>query len=159
VLTQTVKRVCPANSTSWVFKNSLFKGLFIWAKVIQVSEKTFRQVYKRDIALVWKYYEKLHCVHIRQKVFPCNEILLVDRRDLGDRDNLFPIWTQENFLSCQQLFITPFSIITSQLHCFQLRTTLNGKDFKFFSLGLCIEKQNTLLQRMHQWKGILYFDQ
>ncbi len=24
------------------------------------------------------------------------------------------------------------SIITSQLHCFQLRTTLNGKDFKLF---------------------------
>jgi hypothetical protein len=29
-----------------------FKGLFIWAKVILVSEKTFRQVYKRDLALV-----------------------------------------------------------------------------------------------------------
>jgi hypothetical protein len=29
-------------------------GLFIWAKVIPVSEKTFRQVYKQDLALVWK---------------------------------------------------------------------------------------------------------
>jgi hypothetical protein len=27
----------------------------------------------------------------RQKVFPCTEISLVDRRDLGDRDNVFPI--------------------------------------------------------------------
>jgi hypothetical protein len=27
------------------------------------------------------------------------------------------------------------SIIMSQLHCFQLRTTLNGKDFKFFLMG------------------------
>ena len=44
------------------------------------------------------------------------------------------------------------SIITSQLHCFQLRTTLNGKDFKFFSHGLCTEKQNILLQHMHEKK-------
>jgi hypothetical protein len=29
-----------------------FKGQLIWAKVIPVSEKTFRQVYKRDLALV-----------------------------------------------------------------------------------------------------------
>ena len=29
-----------------------FKGQFIWAKVILVSEKTFRKVYKRDLALV-----------------------------------------------------------------------------------------------------------
>jgi hypothetical protein len=42
------------------------------------------------------------------------------------------------------------SIITSQLHRFQLRTTLNGKDFKFFSHGLCTEKQNILLQHMHK---------
>jgi hypothetical protein len=27
------------------------KGLFIWAKVIPVSERTFRQVHKRDLAL------------------------------------------------------------------------------------------------------------
>jgi hypothetical protein len=40
------------------------------------------------------------------------------------------------------------SIITSQLHCFQLRTTLR-KDFKFFSHGLCTEKQN-ILQHMHE---------
>jgi hypothetical protein len=42
------------------------------------------------------------------------------------------------------------SIITSQLYCFQLVTTLNGKDFKFFSHGLCTEKQNILLQHMHE---------
>ena len=30
----------------------------------------------------------------------------------------------------------------SQLHCFQLRTTLNRKDFSFFSHGLCTEKQS-----------------
>ena len=42
------------------------------------------------------------------------------------------------------------SIIMSQLHCFQLRTTLNGKDFKFFSHGLCTEKQNIHLQHMHE---------
>jgi hypothetical protein len=29
-------------------------------------------------------------------------------------------------------------------------TTLNGKDFKFFSHGLCTEKQNILLQHMHE---------
>jgi hypothetical protein len=29
-----------------------FKGLFMRAKVILVSEKTFGQVYKRDLALV-----------------------------------------------------------------------------------------------------------
>jgi hypothetical protein len=49
------------------------------------------------------------------------------------------------------------SIITSQLHCFELRTILNGKDFKFFSHGLCKEKQNILLQRMREKK--LDFDQ
>ena len=27
-----------------------FEGQFIWAKVILVSEKTFRKVYKRDLA-------------------------------------------------------------------------------------------------------------
>ena len=38
-----------------------------------------------------KSYTALHCVHMRRKVFPCTEISLVDRRDLGDRDNVFPI--------------------------------------------------------------------
>jgi hypothetical protein len=33
---------------------NLTKGLFIWAKVIPVSEKTFRQVYERDLALLRK---------------------------------------------------------------------------------------------------------
>jgi hypothetical protein len=44
------------------------------------------------------------------------------------------------------------SIITSQLHCFQLRTILNGKDFKFVSHGLCTKKQNILLQHMREKK-------
>jgi hypothetical protein len=38
----------------------------------------------------------------------------------------------------------------SQLHCFQLRTTLNGMDFKFVSHGLWSEEQNILLQHMHK---------
>ncbi len=42
------------------------------------------------------------------------------------------------------------SIITSELHCFQLRTTLNEKDFNFFSHGLSTEKQNILLQHVHE---------
>ena len=29
-----------------------------------------------------------------RKVFPGTEISLADRRDLGDRDNFYPIWTQ-----------------------------------------------------------------
>ena len=41
-------------------------------------------------------------------------------------------------------------VITSQLHCFQLRTTLNGMDFKFVSHGLWSEEQNILLQHMHK---------
>ena len=40
--------------------------------------------------------------------------------------------------------------MTSQLHCFQLRTTLNGMDFKFISHGLWSEEQNILLQHMHK---------
>ena len=40
--------------------------------------------------LAMKYYEKLHCVHMRRKVFPGTEISLADRRDLGDRDNICP---------------------------------------------------------------------
>ena len=31
---------------------------------------------------------------MRRKVFPLTEISLDDRRDLGDRDNFYPIWTQ-----------------------------------------------------------------
>ena len=30
------------------------KGLFIWEEVFPVSEKTFRQVYKRDLAFLRK---------------------------------------------------------------------------------------------------------
>ena len=41
--------------------------------------------------LVIKYYEKLHWVHMRRKVFPGTEISLADRRDLGDRDHFCPI--------------------------------------------------------------------
>ena len=53
--------------------------------------------------------------------------------------------------TCQQIKCKyTLSIITSQLHCFQLRTTLNGKDFKFFPHRLCTEKQNILLQHMHE---------
>jgi hypothetical protein len=48
------------------------------------------------------------------------------------------------------------SIITSQLRCFQLRTTLNGKDFKFFSHGLCTEKQNILLEHMHEKNSLFW---
>ena len=32
----------------------LSKGLFIWEEVIPVSEKTFRQVYERDLVLLRK---------------------------------------------------------------------------------------------------------
>jgi hypothetical protein len=39
---------------------------------------------------------------------------------------------------------------TSQLHRFQLRTTLNGMDFKFVSYGLWSEEQNILRQHMHK---------
>jgi hypothetical protein len=42
------------------------------------------------------------------------------------------------------------TVITSQLHCFQLRTILNGIDFKFVSHGLWSEKQNILRQHMHK---------
>jgi hypothetical protein len=42
-----------------------------------------------------------------------------------------------NFVVKKEIRIYTLPIITSQLHCFQLRTTLNGKDFKFFSHGLC----------------------
>ena len=31
---------------------------------------------------------------MRRKVFPLTEISLDDRRDLGDRDHFYPIWTQ-----------------------------------------------------------------
>jgi hypothetical protein len=55
-----------------------------------------------------------------------------------------------NFVVKKGIRIYTLPIITSQLHCFQLRTTLNGKDFKFFSHGLCTEKQNILLQHMHK---------
>jgi hypothetical protein len=44
------------------------------------------------------------------------------------------------------------SVITSQLHCsFQLRTTLNGKDFNFFLMGCALrEAEQFLLQHMHK---------
>ena len=42
-LYRAIKDLCRAKDVN--------KGLFIWAKVIPVSEKTFRQVHKRDLAL------------------------------------------------------------------------------------------------------------
>jgi hypothetical protein len=51
------------------------------------------------------------------------------------------------------------SIITSQLHCFQLRTTLNGKDFKFFSHAWAMHREAEHPSSTHAWKIILYFDQ
>jgi hypothetical protein len=56
-----------------------------------------------------------------------------------------------NLIACKYTL----SIITSQLHCFQLRATLNGKDFKFFLMGYA-EKQNILLQHMRE-KKILFW--
>ena len=45
----------------------------------------------------------------------------------------------------------PFPVITSQLHCLQLRNTLNnGMDFKFVSYKLWTEKHNILRQHMHK---------
>jgi hypothetical protein len=38
----------------------------------------------------------------------------------------------------------------SQLHCFELRTTLNGKDFMgFFSWAMHREAKHILVQHMH----------
>ena len=44
----------------------------------------------------------------------------------------------------------PFRQLRHDKHGFQLRTTLNGMDFKFVSHGLWSEKQNILLQHMHK---------
>ena len=85
----------------------------IWAEVISVTEKTFRQVYKRDLALLWN--NKKSCIaFIWDEKFhrPGTEISLADRRDLGDQDNFYPIWTQlsrlaENFLfTLYKIYIT-----------------------------------------------------
>ena len=46
--------------------------------------------------------------------------------------------------------------LLAQLHCFQLRTTLNGMNFKFVSPELWPEKQSILLQDMHK-KEFLFF--
>ena len=90
-----------------------YKGLFIWAKVILVSEKRFRQVYKQVYEPWYENNMKSYTAfRMRQKVFLCTEISLLDRRVLGDRDNVFPICDMNttfplsgiNFLSCQQLF-------------------------------------------------------
>jgi hypothetical protein len=37
-----------------ILKHYPTKGLFIWAEVTPVNEKTFRQVYERDLALLRK---------------------------------------------------------------------------------------------------------
>jgi hypothetical protein len=50
------------------------------------------------------------------------------------------------------------SIITSQLHCFQLRTTLNGKDFKFFLMGYAQRSRTSFFNTCAK-KKILDFDQ
>ena len=42
------------NKTLKYIKSLVTQGLFIWEEVIPVSEKTFRQVYERDLALLRK---------------------------------------------------------------------------------------------------------
>ena len=59
----------------------------------------------------------------------------------------YPILT--SYLSTQLQYRLSINA-TSKLHCFQLRTTLNGKDFKFGSHRLWSEEQNILLPHMHK---------
>jgi hypothetical protein len=49
------------------------------------------------------------------------------------------------------------SIITSQLHCFQLRTILNGKYFKFFLMGYALRCRTSFFNTCMK-NGILYFE-
>ena len=55
--------------------------------------------------LVMKWYEKLHCGHMRRKVLPATEMSLADRRDLGDRDNSCLIGTQLLF-TLNKIYVT-----------------------------------------------------
>ena len=61
---------------------------------------------------------------------------------------LFPTGS-EGFIRCLRAYDV-FQMFQSQLHCFQLSTTLTGIDFKFVSHGRWSEKQNILRQHMHK---------
>ena len=58
---------------------------------------------------------------MRRKVFPGTEISLADRRDLGDRDNFYPILTQLSRLAGKLSECLHFTKSTSQ------RENLPGK--------------------------------
>ena len=61
---------------------------------------------------------------MRRKVFPLTEISLDDRRDLGDRDNFYPIWTQLSRLAGK------LSVYTLQnLHHCEKLYPVSGKTF------------------------------
>jgi hypothetical protein len=73
-------------------------------------------------------------------------------------DEIGTMWTGFNMqinVMCQYTL----SIITSQLYCFQLRTTLNGKDFKLFTHEWAMHREAEHPSSTHAWKIILYFDQ
>ena len=81
-------------------------------KLSRLQRKHF-DIYKRDLALLWN--NKKSCIaFIWDEKFhrPGTEISLADRRDLGDQDNFYPIWTQlsrlaENFLfTLYKIYIT-----------------------------------------------------
>ena len=120
-----------SSQDTWHRKCLLMKYLPIHASVISflghVQAQTFSSIYKvatemRPMEAYWRpLYTQIH---------EWNYILLWLR-----------VWV------CWQFTL---SIITTQLHFFQLRTILDGKDFKFFSHGLCTEKQNILLQHMRE---------
>ena len=100
------------------------QGLFIWAEVISVTEKTFRQVYKRDLALLWNNMKSCIAFIWDGNVFPGTEISLADGQDLGNRDNFYPIWTQLSRLAGK------ISVYTSQnLHHSGKLYAVSGKHF------------------------------
>ena len=49
-----------------------------------------------------------------RKLFPDTEISLADRRDLGDRDNFYPIWTQLSRLAGKLCVYTLQNLHASQ---------------------------------------------
>ena len=93
---------------------------------------------------VMKWYEKSHYIDMRRNVLPDTEILLADRRDLGDPDNFCLIWTQLSRLAGKLSVYTLQNLHHSgKLYQASSKTFAHMNRTKLFDLSKCFLREIT----------------
>ena len=104
---------------------------------------------------------------MRRNVFPATEISVHDRRDLGSRDNVFPIWTQPIFSnSCEipcgeyvgthryTIFVSHVHIPVRDLSCMHCHVPPFNISYSFPNTSgiqqSTLEEQRQLTQQQHE---------